>query len=304
MAIAAEEDHACGVGVFDETEQPRALGGHVAPAFPAVLVGHHLDRGHDEAQVGGGPELVLEPAPLLRPEHGLIRPVPGEIRAASSTIARVAGQRGAVGPGVEQDDLQTPALRPVKRGVIDPLPSAARRGLGHPEEVEERLLGDALERPLHPGVVLAVVMIVPGGEHRAGRLERLPAGLGSQRRVGGRELLPAGRHLEQVHVDVVAGEQEQVRLHANDRRPDVLVPVFASAGPEGHPGDDPWLHEVGGRGLVEGRCLVLDGGWSGGAGSKQQGDEREQSHRWRGVRHGRRAAAEEGQLRRPRAVRG
>ena len=116
--------------------------------------------------------------------------------------------------------------------------------------------------------------------------------LAEERRVGCRELLPSGGHLGQVHVDVVASEQEQVGIGVDDGGPDVLVTILPGAGSEGHPRDDPRLHQVcprasggAGRGRIIGR-------WSAGGGSEQQGDEGEQSHRLQGVRHGRRGGVQ------------
>ena len=116
------------------------------------------------------------------------------------------------------------------------MPSRPRRGssFGNPPEVEEQRLGFILAGKIAASIVLAVVVVVPGREHRNRRadlavardLRRPGVGFG-ERRAGG-----AGR---EVAIDVVAGEDEELRPVVQHGVPDRLRQVLVGAGAEGDP---------------------------------------------------------------------
>ena len=79
------------------------------------------------------------------------------------------------------------------------------------------------------GIVLAVVMVVPGSEDEAVLLEALVTGLTAELLVFGAEFV----HVRGVTVDVVPKEDEQVGVQLDDRVPDWLGVVLLGAGTEG-----------------------------------------------------------------------
>src|SRR6185312_1388276 len=149
-------------------------------------------------------------------------------------------ERAAVVARVEQDDLHAAAGRTEDRCRVDAFLSSPRIVRTGAEEVEEQLLRLILEREIAAGVVLAQVVIVPRRQDRAGGPQLLEA-----RQLAERAVLFLDyrwRHLAsfiQVRVDVVAHEQEQLRLGRRDCVEDRHRLVLIGTGTEGNPREHP-----------------------------------------------------------------
>jgi hypothetical protein len=87
---------------------------------------------------------------------------------------------------------------------IDPRPSTPRAILGNAPKVKKDFPGFLLLRVLLAGVVLAIVMIVPYGDHRHLSPQCLKLRLGSQHFVLGSEDV----HVAGIAVDVVSQVDE------------------------------------------------------------------------------------------------
>src|SRR5262249_36307517 len=107
-------------------------------------------------------------------------------------------------------------------GVIDALLLAAWGILGNAEEIEENLLRFNLVRPIAAGIVPTVIVVVPGGQERAGLQQFLIAGYGGELLITRTEFL----HVLGVAINVVADEQEQIRLGGHHGLPDRLRPIL------------------------------------------------------------------------------
>ena len=109
-------------------------------------------------------------------------------------------------------------------------PSRSRRGesFGTSKKSRKVCLEGLLERVLGARVVLAIVVVVPGGEDPRGFLQRLIAGLRPELGVGGAQLHRVGG----IRVHIVAQEHESVGFQGQHVLPDWLHPVLAQAGAE------------------------------------------------------------------------
>ena len=137
-----------------------------------------------------------------------------QMALATRRVALIRGSEGrAEEAGVEQDDLHPLPLRSKRLGMVDPVSAMTLIRERHVPELQEELLGVMAARELRAGIVLPVVVIVPGREVRDGASQgdhaRQSAGLSigllqALDQLGLRDVAAVAH----IAVDVVAKEEE------------------------------------------------------------------------------------------------
>ncbi len=116
-------------------------------------------------------------------------------------------------------------------GVINTFLLAAWAVFRDIKKILEQLLRLAFLRVLGSGVVGSVIVIVPRREYRAGLLQLLISRLSTQQI----PLLFEHRHVFRVAVDVVADEEEELRLRRDDALPYWLRLILFGTRPKRDP---------------------------------------------------------------------
>ena len=185
------------------------------------LGGQHLDRGHDQAQISRLLKLVFQPGPLVIAQHVLFGVSGWQVTLlAFGAIGICWRQRRAKETRIQHDDLRALTLLPETARVIGARPCADILVLKSPEAFMNALCETA-ERELPPGIVCAIIMIVPCHHHRVGgayRLEIFPRGqfgkaLAQLVQIG---LIVGIGHAILVAIHIVADHQEQVGFFRGD----------------------------------------------------------------------------------------
>ena len=233
MRIAAEAEEPVCTLAADRLQQTLVVLCVVGPRLPARKICHHLQAGCEDAQVRGTRELRLQPLPLARTEHGGLRvgialvgprhrPT-GTLEFDRPIVVLLAAQvehaeRRAVETQIRQQHLQaTPTGAELDR-VVDAVARTPQRIRRLTPEVAEDPLRDLLHGIFHAGVVLAVIVVVPGREHRHPVTQSSEAWLRRELRVLRRE---HGR-VARVTVDVIAQKYEEIRVGGEHCLPDRL----------------------------------------------------------------------------------
>ena len=231
MAIAADDDHAPGLGATEEFHEAGAFFGKVFPLLRTVLGRDQLNAGNHHPDFRRLAQAALEPGPLPFAEHG--RTLVG-VWDGNLGVGWIFFQWRSKHPGIQKNELNSPARRPKRHAVVNAGRDAQRRSGRHLEEVAKLLL--RRRRPGETGtpVVGAVIVIVPGGEQRRGLAE---LGEARHRREQGVFLAEHGR-VGGIAVDVVAAEDKGIAAGGIDGVPDGLGPVLPGAGTESERGDE------------------------------------------------------------------
>ena len=244
MRVAAEAEQPVRTLTADRLQQTLVILCVVDPCLPARKIRHHLQAGREDAQVSGPRELRLQPLPLARTEHGglrvgiaLVRPrywPTGALEFDRPIVVLLAAQvehadRRAVETQIRQQHLQaTPTGAELDR-VVDAVARTPQRIRRLTPEVAEDPLRDLLHGIVRAGIVLAVIVVIPGREHRHPVTQSSEARLRRELRVLRREHGGVAR----VTVDVVAQKYEQIRVGGEHRLPDRLRHRAFRAGAEG-----------------------------------------------------------------------
>ena len=204
-----------------------------------MRIGDYLDRGGDDAKIGGLGELLLKPSPLFVAQHRFRRIVARHIRPqrrAFRSVGHPLEVRSEIAR-IEQDNLRALSLFAEHRAFVNAGTRFHFVGRS-PEGFEDRFRPAAVGEA-RTAIVEAEVVIVPGDHHRNvcaergefGRVRLHPVGFAQRRERG-----IAAPHL--IAVIVVANEQEQLRVGRCDAVPHVLRTRLVIAAAKGKPGDD------------------------------------------------------------------
>ena len=239
MPVPREQQHPAPCALAEHFVKPRAFLRHGLPRFVIMRVGDDLDRRNDEAKIGGLRQFLAQPRPLLRAEHRHTGPGIGpRIRPQRRAILaiRAAIEIGAEETRVEQDHLHALArLGPDRAAFID---AGARTDLG--ARIPERLVDlfrQELEREARSAIVEAVIVIVPGRQHRNVAAEAREFwmarlfGIAAAQIHEARSAIPA-----LVAIDVIPDQHEQLRVLRRDLRPHMLAARLMVAASEGESG--------------------------------------------------------------------
>ena len=104
VAVAADDDHALGLGATEEFKETSAFFGEVIPLLRAVFGWDELDAGNNHADFRRFAQAALEPGPLLFAEHGRVRVGVGDVNLG---VGGIFLQRRAECPGIEKNDLHS-----------------------------------------------------------------------------------------------------------------------------------------------------------------------------------------------------
>ena len=227
--------------VTNDLEEALPFAREVAPFFPSVIQGEHLDSADQKAEFGRFLQFVDQPLPLFLAQHGAFAFCVWEI--TTDRLARLGpggfqfvlghGEKRAAEPSrVEQNDLHPFALRAENLGIVNPFALPKGGVLRCGEKFHEGFLRCPLAFEFRTGIVFPVIMIIPGADDRRGGPHR-----GKPR--NSRQLfvtLPQLCRIRGVGVDIVAREDEQLGLQSSDRIPNGLRTLFVGARSEGDAG--------------------------------------------------------------------
>ena len=241
MTVAAEDDD-IGRMVADDIKESLPLARQVVPFFPAMVEGEHLDAADQKTKFGRFLQFVDQPLPLFLAEHGAFAFCVREV--ATNRLARLGpggfqflrghlAERSAEPTCVEQNDLHPFAFGPENLRVVDPAALPQWRVFRCGEKFHEGFLRRSLAFKFHPGIVFAVIVVVPSADDRNRGAQRSEAGNFGQLCV----TRPQHYRVCRVGVDIVSGKDEQLGFQLVDRVPNGLRTVFVGAGPEGDAGE-------------------------------------------------------------------
>ena len=228
MAVSAYQDDAVGPGVPDEVEEPLPLIREVHPLLPVMFLREDLDAGGHDAQVGRFPQLAGQPRPLRLAEKGLPFAPGGRVVPPGRGRGHQFHEGGSKCACIQKQELDVQVGERNSLLAIDAGPLPARRGAGHAEEVEKGLGRLRLHRVVGPGVVFAVIVIVPGGEHGGSRGQSPVRGYAAQGPVVRADLVD----VPGVRIDVVAEKQEDIGGALGQEFEQRRRLLLAQAGPE------------------------------------------------------------------------
>ena len=231
VAVAAEENGRSHIACPEEVNEFSALIGHVGPLFETVVGGQDLDGADDEVEFGGLFEFGGEPLPLGFAEDGGFGAGLGEVDFAFALFHFNVGTAEVA--GVEHDDLEAFSFGAHDFGMIDAGGFAGLVVGLKMEGLKEEFGGSLLHLELAPGVIEAVIVIIPNGEDGDGLGEGRVVGLGVEEAI----LFLHDLGIRGVGVNGVAHEEEGLRLVSGDGLPDAVVPLGLVAGAAGEASD-------------------------------------------------------------------
>lgn len=231
VPVTAEEDGGNVAGFREELEKTGPFVGQIAPFLEAMGSGEDLNGADNEAEFGGLFQLGFQPIPLGLAKHGGVGT--GLREVGRTTVDFLFRELASESAGVEHDDLHALSNGSKNFGMIDPRSFAGFVIRRKVEGVEKEAGRGLFHGEFTPGIVLAIIVIVPDWQN--GHCFRK----GGVVRQGNKALVFFLHHLGivGVGVNVVSHEEEGLWLLGSDHSPNPVVPFRLVTRSTGDSGD-------------------------------------------------------------------
>ena len=94
VAVAGKENDSSRAGLRDQIQKPSPFPWQITPALGAVRLSNDLYRRHDQPDVSGLPQDLLEPGPLLFAKHSFLAIKVGNVALLARRPGRITGLQG------------------------------------------------------------------------------------------------------------------------------------------------------------------------------------------------------------------